>query len=352
MLKIIRSNGFKKFISIAALSFFAFGILLIFASCLFAHHGEGIANRRPSDIARGVGISGSLALVAGAGLGLTNGIQPTVESLLGNGKKPEGGTEEGEKEEKEKEEEKEPEKEEETEEEPEKEEESEEEQEEGGITLDDLRKTLKDTEKLRSALSGLITIEGARQNWTKYTEYIDKLTKQLDKMGKPWAQKWKDAVLKKAGWNLRKDFPNESKLVKGAGHLMRVIDGLQNVLKKIEDKGYTDPLDIGCALVEETGKQVLNWAVTKNPFVGLADTIVSTASGGKYSVKKAIDAGADKWDDITQEWANNYYNNDDKISQQLQGQWNLSKNKIMNNPNLSHQQKVQRLKRVFNILFK
>ena len=85
MLRIIRSNGFQRFLSICALSFIGCGILLILASCLLAHHGEGIANRSPGDIARGVGISGSLTVIAGTGLGLTNGIKPTVETLLGNG---------------------------------------------------------------------------------------------------------------------------------------------------------------------------------------------------------------------------------------------------------------------------
>jgi hypothetical protein len=204
---------------------------------------------------------------------------------------------------------------------------------------------------LIGALGGLITIEGARQSWEKYTQSIDKITKALEKMGKPWASKWKDEVLKKAGLGLR-DLPDSSNLVDKAGHVMRVIDGLKNVLVKIKEKGYTDPVDIGCAFVEETGKQVINWALTKNPIVGLADTIVSSATGGKVSVRAAIDAGANKWDKTTQEFFDNIYNNDDKISQQLQDQWNLSKNKIMNNPNISAQEKLNRLKRVYNILYK
>ncbi len=370
MLKHIRNKKFKKCISILALSFIGFGILLIFASVLLAHHGEGLANGRPGDIARGVGISGTLSVVAGTGLGLTNGIKPTVESLLGNGEETEGGEEEGEaegeeeKEEEEEEEEKEKEQEEEKEEEEqeegekeedkgkeEKPEEKEKEKEpEEGKTLEDLTKSLKDQGGMISALSGLITIEGARQSWTKYTEYINKITDQLDKMGKPWAQKWKKEILSRAGIGL-KDLPDSSKIVDKAGHVMRVIDGLKNVLDKIQKKGYKDPIDIGCALVEETGKQVINWVITKNPLVGLADTILSSATGGKVSVRAVIDAGANKWDETTQEWANNLYNNDAEISQKLQGQWDLSKNKIMNNPNLSHDQKVQRMKRIYKILF-
>ena len=359
MLKHIRNKRFKKCISILALSFIGFGILLIFASALLAHHGEGLTTGRPGDIARGVGISGTLSVIAGTGLGLTNGIKPIVESLLGNGGETEGGKEEGEGEEEEEEEEKEEEKEKEKEKEKEegkdkeekpKEKEKEKEPEEGK-TLEDLTKSLKDQGGLISALSGLITIEGARQSWTKYVEYINKITNQLDKMGKPWALKWKKEILSRAGIGL-KDLPDSSKIVDKAGHVMRVIDGLKNVLDKIQKKGYKDPIDIGCALVEETGKQVINWVITKNPLVGLADTILSSATGGKVSVRAAIDAGADKWDKTTQEWANNLYNNDDQISQKLQGQWNLSKNKIMSNTNLSHDQKVQRIKRIYNILFK
>ena len=367
MLKHIRNKRFKKCISILALSFIGFGILLIFASALLAHHGEGLTTGRPGDIARGVGISGSLAVIAGTGLGLTNGIKPMVESLLGNGEETEGGEEEEEKEEEEKEEgehkegekeeskgEKEDKEEGKGEEDKDKEEKPEEKEKEKepeeGKTLEDLTKSLKDQGGLISALSGLITIEGARQSWTKYTEYINKITDQLDKMGKPWAQKWKKEILKRAGIGL-KDLPDSSKIVDKAGHVMRVIDGLKNVLDKIQKKGYKDPIDIGCALVEETGKQVINWVITKNPLVGLADTILSSATGGKVSVRAAVDAGADKWDNVTQEWANNLYNNDDQISQKLQGQWNLSKNKIMNNPNLSHDQKVQRMKRIYKILF-
>lgn len=364
MFKILRSRIFHKILSIAALSFVGCGILMLLASCLLAHHGEGIANRRPSDIARGVGISGSLALVAGAGLGLTNGIQPTVESLLGNGEKPEeGGDEtekepEPEKEEKEKEEEKEEEtKEEEEEKKPEEEQEEEEEKEpEGpkeGQTLEDWVKSFKDQKDLIGALSSLITIEGARQSWSKYKSYIDTLTKQMEKMGKPYAQKWKDSILKLSGKNWRKgDFPNTSKLVDKAGHVMRVIDGLKNVLDKIQKKGYKDPIDIGCALVEETGKQFLTYMATKNPIVALGDTIVSTVSGGKVSISSGINAAADKWDAATQDFFNNIYSNDDKISQQIQDQWNLSKNKIMGNTTISSEEKLSRLKKVYNILYK
>ncbi len=364
MLKILRSRIFQKTLSIAALSFIGCGILMLLASCLFAHHGEGIANRRPSDIARGVGISGSLSVIAGAGLGLTNGIKPTVETLLGNGEKPEEGgeeteeepeeEEEKEKEEKEEEEEvkEEEEKKPEKEKEPEEEEKKEPEGPKEGQTFEDWVKSFSDQDALIRNLSGLITIEGARQSWSKYKSFIGTLTKQMEKMGKPYAQKWKDSILKLSGKNWKKtDFPNSSNLVDKAGHVMRVIDGLKNVLTKIQDKGYKDPIDIGCAFVEETGKQFLTYVATKNPIVALGDTIVSTVTGGKVSISSGINAAADKWDAATQDFFNNIYNNDDKISQQIQDQWNLSKNKIMSNPSISSEEKLSRLKKVYNILY-
>jgi hypothetical protein len=358
MPRFIRSTKFKKILSIAALSFLGFGILMIFASCLLAHHGEGIANRRPSDIARGVGISGSLALVAGAGLGLTNGIQPAVESLLGNGEKPEGGTEEGEKEEKpekeekEKEEEKEPIKEEKKEEEPKKEEKEKEEETDEIVEkmVDDLYDSFKENDEALSALSSIVGIEATRQQWTKFFKNTDDVAAMLEKMGKGYADKWKKAVINKA-YDGKIELPDESKILKGAGKIMTLLDALKNVVTKVEERGYTGKGEIAGAIYVEAFNKVVSGLITKNPAIAVMDTVAG-AIDPNYSVEGLINQAEDKWHDVTKEYFENIFNNDDEISQQLQDSWNLSKDKIISNPNLSPEEKLIRLKKMHHILFR
>lgn len=91
-----------------------------------------------------------------------------------------------------------------------------------------------------------------------------------------------------------------------------LVDAVQKGLKKAEDRGYTG-LDKGLAVTAEGLKKGLNWMLTKNPAVGLADAIISNVSthvsGGKVniSIGTGIDKAADAWDQATQDYAANIY---------------------------------------------
>jgi hypothetical protein len=91
-----------------------------------------------------------------------------------------------------------------------------------------------------------------------------------------------------------------------------VVDAVQKGLKTAEDRGYTG-LDKGLAVTAEGLKKGLNWMLTSNPAVGLADAIISNVSthvsGGKVniSIGTGIDKTAEAWDKATQEYAANIY---------------------------------------------
>jgi len=58
------------------------GWLLLLADIVLAHHGEGVANGNPKDIAYLVGSTGGFTFAAGSLLGLMPGVQPTFEEFL------------------------------------------------------------------------------------------------------------------------------------------------------------------------------------------------------------------------------------------------------------------------------
>lgn len=349
MLRFINRKILCKFASIISLSLIVFGILSIFTSFILAHHGEGIATRRPNDIIRGIGIAGSLGFIAGCGLGLTNGIKPAVETLVGATEEPATVKKDASEEEikKEKEDKKpEPVKEKE-----EQEEEEEKKDEDEEFTLEDLIKKLEDEDLLTDALKKLIDVAKENEDWKQYLKHIDEVTENLGKMGKEYTDKWKEAILAKA----KKgdiDIPGGSKIIDGAGNFLEVAESLIGIVTELQKKGYNSTLEAGCFVVEEACKDFLNYAFTKNPVVGGIDTVISLASGGKYGVEKTIDAGAEKWNETTQEYADNVYNNSDQISQQQQEQWDIAKKNIMSNPDIPHAEKVKRLKKIFNTIYK
>jgi len=129
---------------------------------------------------------------------------------------------------------------------------------------------------------------------------------------------WRNLPSKEVGEKLVKAAGRVVKIKNAAGTLTKVtrvidiVDAVQKGLKTAEDRGYTG-LDKGLAVTAEGLKKGLNWMLTKNPVVGLADAIVSNVSshvsGGKVniSIGTGIDKTAEAWDKATQEYAANIY---------------------------------------------
>ncbi len=101
-----------------------------------------------------------------------------------------------------------------------------------------------------------------------------------------------------------------SKFAKGLGKglsglskALQVYDGVTSYneyVKKNEKFIKKNPV-MGRVLgaTKAVGEQILNTVLTKNPIVGWADTVVSSLSGGKYSIMRGIQAAEGKVDEIS-----------------------------------------------------
>ncbi len=95
------------------------------------------------------------------------------------------------------------------------------------------------------------------------------------------------------------------------GNISLVMDGVDAVsagLNTAAERGYTGS-DKVLAVGAELSKKVLNFALTKNPVVGLVNTALGGASelalgaDGRVDIGTMIDHGSEMWDATTQEYA-------------------------------------------------
>lgn len=106
-----------------------------------------------------------------------------------------------------------------------------------------------------------------------------------------------NAVLAKAG-----------KLLGNAANVLDGVDGVIKGVKKANERGYVGS-DYALTVAAEEGKKILNFALTKNPVVGLVNSAFGSATemvygkDGRIDVGAIIDKGADAWDNTTQEYA-------------------------------------------------
>ena len=141
--------------------------------------------------------------------------------------------------------------------------------------------------------------------------------KTLQKIGDS-LQAWKNNPTKEAAdayaKNLRGVTNQNAVLAKAGkalGNAANVLDGADAVIKgmkKASERGYVGS-DYVLAVGAEVSKKALNYALTKNPVVGLVNSalggITEMAYGkdGRIDIGSIVDKGADTWDSTTQEYA-------------------------------------------------
>jgi hypothetical protein len=87
-----------------------------------------------------------------------------------------------------------------------------------------------------------------------------------------------------------------------------IADGVSQGLQNAAERGYTGA-DKVLAVGAEISKKALNYALTKNPVVGLVNTALGSltewayGADGRIDIGSIIDKGADAWDSTTQEYA-------------------------------------------------
>jgi len=102
-----------------------------------------------------------------------------------------------------------------------------------------------------------------------------------------------------------------SNLSKQLGNVANVIDGIDALSKGLEkaaERGYTGSDKI-LAIGGEGAKKVMNYALTKNPVVGLVNSALGSATemyygkDGRIDIGTIIETGSDAWDKTTQQYA-------------------------------------------------
>jgi hypothetical protein len=119
-----------------------------------------------------------------------------------------------------------------------------------------------------------------------------------------------DAYLKKLQSTTNMRMSKAGKALGNAANVLDFADGVADGLEKASQRGYTGS-DKFLAVGAEISKKALNYALTKNPVVGLANTALGSitemayGADGKIDISSIIDKGADAWDRTTQEYAAN-----------------------------------------------
>ncbi len=117
-----------------------------------------------------------------------------------------------------------------------------------------------------------------------------------------------DAYLKNLRNTTNVRLSNASKALGNVANVVDVADGVAKGLEKASKRGYTGS-DKVLAVGAEVSKKALNYALTKNPVVGLVNAAVGGVTemaygkDGRIDIGSIIDKGGDAWDSTTQEYA-------------------------------------------------
>jgi hypothetical protein len=140
------------------------------------------------------------------------------------------------------------------------------------------------------------------------------------------------------------------KVSAGVSHALEVFDGIDHVMKVGAQRGYKGVIDYGCAIVAESGHKFILYTATKHPLVGLADGLVSVINPD-YNVESWMRSAQDHWHDVTREYFDNIYTNDDAITSRLHEEFQRHKDRI-SRTNLPDAEKLKRIKKLYKILLK
>lgn len=155
------------------------------------------------------------------------------------------------------------------------------------------------------------TVTGSLSEFFDFQEDAETL-KKLRSSIRAWRQnptkETADTYLK----NLRKTtnvrLSRASEALGNAANVLDIADGVVQGLKKASEGGYsgTDKILVVGA---ELSKKALNYALTKNPMVGLVNSAVggltemAYGKEGRIDIGSIIDKGAEAWENVTQEYA-------------------------------------------------
>ena len=117
-----------------------------------------------------------------------------------------------------------------------------------------------------------------------------------------------DAYLKNLRNTTNVRLSNAGNALGNVANVLDIADGVSQGLEKASQRGYTGS-DKALAVGAEISKKALNYALTKNPVVGLVNTALGSLTewaygkDGRIDIGSMIDKGADAWDSTTQEYA-------------------------------------------------
>lgn len=155
------------------------------------------------------------------------------------------------------------------------------------------------------------TVTGSLSEFFDFQEDAETL-KKLRSSIRAWRQnptkETADAYLKNLRNTTNVRLSRASEALGNAANVLDIADGVVQGLKKASDGGYsgTDKILVVGA---EISKKALNYALTKNPMVGLVNSAVggltemAYGKEGRIDIGSIIDKGAEAWENVTQEYA-------------------------------------------------